>query len=367
MKIDISIIVPLYKGKKYINYVIEQVRENVNVLKEQRQNVQVELIFINDFPEEKMDCEVQATFPITIIENEKNEGVHTARIVGYKASKGKYILFLDQDDIIDKNYLISQFNAVGENDAVVCNGWYRNGRKIFSVPPQIDLEWLLNNFKLIRSPGQVLILKDAIPQYWLENVIVNSGADDIFLWSLMAIDYKKWCYNGSDLYIHIEDGTNTSFNWEKQKQSLLEVKEKVRIYCSKDIFIKWEEYVNESIIKFSGYAEIEKKWCRLGQEGKVKEYLQKNQVNSLAVYGYGVIGKRFCEELHKLNIAVDYVFDKAKISVETGIRLVSKIEECEAVDLMIVTPVFAYQQIVKVFENVTIKKIISISELLENI
>lgn len=365
MNPDVSVIVPLYRGKKYLKQIVEQAEANSRVL--QKQNMHIELIFVNDSPEDKIEICEGKSFPILLLENEKNRGVHFSRIRGYYAASGNYTLFLDQDDRLEENYLSSQLTRIGGKDAVVCNGTYRNGKKIFEEDPEVNAEWLMQNFKLIRSPGQVLLRHDAVPQFWLNNVIEISGADDLFLWSLMAIEKRKIVYNGESLFTHVENGANTSFLWKKQRESLEEVREKVKEYCPPELFPKWDAYVKESIAKFAQYTVIEEKWCNLEKKTDITEYLEKNQVVSLAVYGYGIIGKRLCKELQRLNVKVNYVCDKAEIPCEGEVEMVSHIEGCRPVDLMIVTPIFAYSQIATLLQKTAIKKVISVEQFLDQL
>ena len=50
MKVDISVIIPIYKGIQYIPYWIDKIRNNIFHLK--TLELECELILVNDFPEE---------------------------------------------------------------------------------------------------------------------------------------------------------------------------------------------------------------------------------------------------------------------------------------------------------------------------
>ena len=49
---DISIIIPLYKGTKYIKSWIEMIDRNMNIVRENGKDVSFEVLFINDYPQE---------------------------------------------------------------------------------------------------------------------------------------------------------------------------------------------------------------------------------------------------------------------------------------------------------------------------
>jgi len=63
--------------------------------------------------------------------NKRNLGIHASRICGLHHSTGEYILFLDQDDVIEPRYFLSQFQAIGDSDAVICNAT-QNSRSRYS-------------------------------------------------------------------------------------------------------------------------------------------------------------------------------------------------------------------------------------------
>lgn len=338
---DISIIIPLYHGKKYVSKCREQIEENYEYLVRSGRKAEIELIFVNDFPEEKIEPEELQTdghIFIRMYENCKNEGVHKSRIVGLSHARGAYIVFLDQDDFIEKNYLKSQLEKIGTHDAVICNGYYRDGKKIFEQEPVVHAEWLFENYKLIRSPGQVMLAKHAVPDGWKENIIVNSGADDLFLWSLLAIKKVDITFNKEFLFTHVENGKNTSFQWGKQIDSLNELRHHMKNLCQKEIYEKWEKEVSRTIAKFSYYNEIENHWDVLADADKVKRYLKTNNKKTIAVYGYGVIGKRLCRAFCREEISIRYVCDKANIPTEDGLLLITSGDRVLPADLMIITP-----------------------------
>ena len=98
--IDLSIIVPIYKGSQYIKKIIKDVEINIK-----KTNIHAELIFVNDCLEDPL-CETDSNLCKAIyIQNERNVGIHKSRINGLEIATGKYIVFLDQDDYIYHNYM----------------------------------------------------------------------------------------------------------------------------------------------------------------------------------------------------------------------------------------------------------------------
>ena len=70
--VDISIIIPLYKGRKYLTYWVEMLSENFKKYQREYKS-HCETIFVNDYPDEKVelpDCELD----ITIYNLKENRG-----------------------------------------------------------------------------------------------------------------------------------------------------------------------------------------------------------------------------------------------------------------------------------------------------
>ncbi|MEM5821026.1 MAG: glycosyltransferase, partial [Candidatus Aenigmatarchaeota archaeon] len=91
---DISIIVPVYNERENIEKLVKRIS---NALK----NYKFEIIFIDDNSTDgttekiKKLCDVNKN--IVLILRKKKMGINSAFIIGYKRSKGKYIVLIDAD------------------------------------------------------------------------------------------------------------------------------------------------------------------------------------------------------------------------------------------------------------------------------
>lgn len=100
---DVSVVVPVYNCEKYIRKCVK------SILNQDYSDLsKIQVILVDDGSTDKsleicnkLKEEINK-FTIEIISGE-NFGVSTARNKGIKAAKGKYILFLDADDMISKN------------------------------------------------------------------------------------------------------------------------------------------------------------------------------------------------------------------------------------------------------------------------
>lgn len=100
MGVDISVIVPVYNSEKYIGKCIESVLEqshkNIELILVDDASTDASLRIMNNYAKDYSGL-------ISIIIQERNSKQGAARNRGVKEAKGKYILFLDSDDMLDRN------------------------------------------------------------------------------------------------------------------------------------------------------------------------------------------------------------------------------------------------------------------------
>lgn len=96
----VSLIIPVYNAEEYLNRCIN------SILNQSYKNF--EAIFVNDGSKDKsleiLNSYSQSDSRIKII-NQKNMGLTGARNTALKIISGKYLMFIDSDDIIKKNYI----------------------------------------------------------------------------------------------------------------------------------------------------------------------------------------------------------------------------------------------------------------------
>ena len=236
----ISVIIPFYKGNKFINRVIKNIKENQNELYLYNQE-KMEVIIINDSPGTpvKIDGNLKKDMPIKIYTNDQNYGIQISRINGIKHSSGEYILLLDQDDILLPYAIKSQRMKIKDADVIISNGFketYSNGKIIRKdiYTYRYPILFLRNIYTYllatnpIVSPGQALIKRISIPNEWLNNPIKNNGSDDLLLWILMIAKRKSIKYNDEKIYIHSETGSNLSSQYDKMLVSDFSVYETIK-------------------------------------------------------------------------------------------------------------------------------------------
>lgn len=228
--IDISIITPFYKGNKYIPGLLDMLAENMQNMEDD--SVKMEYILINDSPEEEIeyDKECDFGFDICCFDNSENLGIHASRCVGIRKARGKYIVMLDQDDMLDKNWLNAQWNAIGGNDFVISNALYCQKRvKLLAYKNEEEMRDHCNKWALclkgnkIISPGQVLIRKAIIPPIWMKCHMKNNGADDYLLWILLFEQKSRVVYNPKAVYYHCYSRESVSHRSNLMRRSETEM------------------------------------------------------------------------------------------------------------------------------------------------
>lgn len=121
MKIrKISIIVPIYNAEKYLEETIQSLIKQT--LKE------IEIILVNDgsIDSSKKICEEFAKKDDRIVVvNKENGGLSDARNAGLKVATGKYIMFLDADDLFEEYSCEWMYNIIEKNKSDYAIGNYR--------------------------------------------------------------------------------------------------------------------------------------------------------------------------------------------------------------------------------------------------
>lgn len=229
----ISIITPFYNGNEYISQLVNNINYNAINLHLKYPEMKVELIIVNDSPQTDINIDdntEKSEILLSIVKNNENMGIHYSRVHGLKYAKGNYIVFLDQDDVIYKDFLLSQIENIKENDVIVCAGVHACQDKdirIYKNKYQHNCVKDLNKYISVRqqiiSPGQCLIKKTSIPMQWCKMIMKNNGADDYFLWILMLAQKRKFAINGRLLYKHVITGNNKSAELRNMDKSVDEM------------------------------------------------------------------------------------------------------------------------------------------------
>lgn len=166
----VSVITPMYNGEKYLTEMID------SVINQTYSNW--ELVIVDDYSTDN-SCKIVEEYVkqdsrIRLIKQKKNAGPAEARRVSIKNAKGKYIAFLDCDDIWMPEKLEKQIGYMESNGVTVTCTSYHIGsedckviHKEFIVPKLINYKMLLKQNYL--SCDTVVINKEAVREISIES------------------------------------------------------------------------------------------------------------------------------------------------------------------------------------------------------
>ena len=119
----VSVIVPMYNAEKYIGELLE------SLLAQTLKNF--ELIIVDDCSTDKSREIVESYIEkfkgrLNLMELQTNSGAGAARNLGLEMSRGKYVFFMDSDDIVTKTALEEMFNVAEDfqADVVYCEKYF---------------------------------------------------------------------------------------------------------------------------------------------------------------------------------------------------------------------------------------------------
>ena len=148
----ISIIVPVYNVEKYLNKCVD------SILAQTYTNIEV--ILINDGSKDKSGeiCNDYSKIDNRIkVIHQTQHGVAYTRNVGINNSNGKYILFVDSDDFIDKKMIKTLYKTIvsDNSDIAICDFIYytektkknnKYPKKVFMIEGNEKFEYLYNEY-----------------------------------------------------------------------------------------------------------------------------------------------------------------------------------------------------------------------------
>jgi len=179
----VSIIVPVYNVEKYIRETMDCVREqtfeNWELLLVEDCGTDNTLNIIEDYLQEKQDRRIR------LIRQPSNMGAARARNRGLVEARGRYIAYLDADDLWVPEKLEMELRFMAEKDAAFVFTGYEfadaNGvgtGKVVKVPETLNYKQALRNTTIFTTT--VMFDTEKIPKELLEMPVMKS--EDTALW-----------------------------------------------------------------------------------------------------------------------------------------------------------------------------------------
>ena len=214
----VSIITPVYNAEKFIRETIESVQNQTYT--------NWEMLLINDCSTdtsaEIIKEKAAEDSRIKYIELDKNSGAAITRNTGISKAQGRYIAFLDSDDIWKSDKLDKQLALIKEKDIGFCFTSYRyvmqDGvptNKVARAPEKIDYNGLLKN--TIIGCSTVLIDREVMGDFRMTNV--RRGQDTAtWLQLLKRTEYAYGIYEDLVWY-RVVDGSLSHNKWNAIKRT----------------------------------------------------------------------------------------------------------------------------------------------------
>lgn len=282
MKEKISVIVPVYNAKEYLEDCIKSVLEQTWT--------DFELFLIDDGSQDgsREICEKLAGQDKRIqVICQQHKGVSAARNAGIEAAEGKYLFFLDSDDRIHPQLLEALYQLQEENHGTIgAAGMYCTEKERGHPPSGWEKEdgkmWegcYLDNYK-VRKPlyfyhtkvkldsiGGKMILREAVKKVRFDEELTR-GEDTRFLYQLVA--------NGADVTVLFR-------NWYYYRKSSGKERE-YSVESCRSIY-EWQKTVCDYEMKNNSISKaVHTEWCILCNMVLWKEMGRKNRDAGLEEY-----------------------------------------------------------------------------------
>lgn len=139
-----------------------------------------------------------------------------------------------------------------------------------------------------------------------------------------------------------------------------------------DAFCHYHKKTGKNYIAFCGKQEdsfsMLCKWLLLKQHGKnLEDYFIKKDYASIAIYGMGQLGTLLYNEFITSNIEVKYGIDRNPNSTCENLSVVSPENISEQVDAIVVTPIYAFNEIREMLTKKIKTKILSLEDVLNGV
>ena len=286
----ISVIIPVYNAQDGIKRCLD------SLLNQSFNNF--EIILLNDGSKDNslnILKEYELKYSFVRVIDKQNEGVAVTRNKGILLAEGEYIMFMDNDDFVDSDYLETFYQAIHEKKLDLVIGGYKrvnqDNQIIFSQDIQ-QSEW---SKYIITAPWAKVYRTEFLKTNNLEFFDYGIGEDIIF--NLAAykatdkiglLDYKgyNWYYNSQSISNTSQRGFSPKIDILVLFSKILELGKpsELEVYYLKRYYVWY--------LLFSGRTSSNQEFIH--QYIKIKEWLKENElISMISPLSKKVQGERF--------------------------------------------------------------------------
>ena len=204
----------------------------------------------------------------------------------------------------------------------------------------------------------------------LEKVINESDAikkriqKSAQIYSIKEFDSVKYCKELYQVYLDAVANYqyNTEMSYAKQLTSRYEFLDKKK----KSKWINNSNLLQTSKVQLAFYWIM--KWLKLKQKGiSLSDYLQKENIHSIAIYGMAQIGCLVFDELENTTVKIEYVMDRNDQNAMKIIKMINPEGELPKVDAIIVTVLSQEKQLIDWLKGKCSYKICGLTEIIKQL
>lgn len=241
--IKVTIIIPVYNSEKYINRCLDsifgQTYKNIEVIVLNDGSTDNSLFKLKEYKKRHRDL---------IIIDKKNEGVSITRNKGIELATGEYIMFVDNDDYLEKDYINKYVAELDDDYDIIIGGYKRTNsdNKVMFKSNLTPNKWAKY---LVMAPWAKLYKLSFIKNNNIEFLSYGIGEDVYF--NLLAYSknpkIKIIKYKGYNWYYNSLSVSNTNQRGFKKNTDIIYLLNKLnKIYKKPDKMMKC--YYNRYVI-----------------------------------------------------------------------------------------------------------------------
>lgn len=223
----VSVIIPVYNERQYLQKCIS------SICNQTIKNLEIILVDDGSTDGTSTDCdEIAKTDKRIKVIHKSNEGLSAARITGFKAAKGTWITFVDDDDVISKFLVEALLSFKEQNDIDIIAGGRLDTEDIESAIPIVEainiphikslIDTGINICNRIPYDDPYLLITplwgklyrkeflDSLPLEKYKTLCPTIFFEDIFVTPLLYCKARKICIVQHPLYLHREVSTSIS-------------------------------------------------------------------------------------------------------------------------------------------------------------
>ena len=275
----------------------------------------LEIILLNDGSKDNslnILKEYELKYSFVRVIDKQNEGVAVTRNKGILLAEGEYIMFMDNDDFVDSDYIETFYQAIHEKNLDLVIGGYKrvnqDNQIIFSQDIQ-QSEW---SKYIIMAPWAKVYRTEFLKTNNLEFFDYGIGEDIIF--NLAAykttdkiglLDYKgyNWYYNNQSISNTSQRGFSPEIDILVLFSKILELGKpsELVVYYLKRYYVWY--------LLFSGKSSSDQEFIH--QYIRIKEWLKENKlISTISPLSKKVQGERFQT---KISLIVFLSLEKLKL------------------------------------------------------